>query len=197
MRSKFHYTFIALAICFGFGPFGAAFAQDDAAARVGLFDRHCYSRLPDLAGLEVHATENKWVALSGSKLDAFRPAVEPKVLKAWTFSEASNTYTVTVTASDMEEKSKSDFPNFADATNYACSLLLPGDKIKSPEIGIAMEKLIERKADETYDEGPWKVSAWSGQTDELLVLVYHYAPKSGAAGGLLSMTLFQKPATQP
>lgn len=166
-------------------------SKADAAQSVGLFDLLCYSTMPDIAAVEAHATEQKWQALTGKDLDAFRPAVETDLLRAWAFDDNGTRFQVTITQSPMDDQSKAEFPAYAEATNYACSLVLPAGPPASAEIGAEMEKLLERKPDEVYEDGPWKVSAWSGATAEIMVLLYHYAPKSGAPGGLLSMTVFQ------
>jgi hypothetical protein len=166
-------------------------ARADAAS-VSAFDEHCYAVMPDIAAVEAKAASEKWTALEGKELDAFRPAVEPQVLKAWTLDVAGKEHTVAVTQSAMDDQSKSDFPAFADATNFACSVLLPTDGAPPAEIGAALETLLTRKPDDAYDEGPFKVSAWTATTDKLMVFVYHYSPKTGHPGGLLSMIVFKK-----
>ena len=92
----------------------------------------------------------------------------------------------------MDAQAAKQMPAFADATAYACSLVLPGTSA-SKDIGAAMEKLMERKTDESYDQGRFTVSAWGGATEKLAVTIQHYPPKSGAPGGLLAVTLIQKP----
>lgn len=166
-------------------------AQDGLAAGVQLFDRICYSTMPSLSAVEAQATS--WRPITGAELDTFRPSVATDVLKAWKFEAEGGTYSVAVTRSPMDEQSKADFPKYKDATNFACSLVLPTDKPAPGVIAAGMAKLVERKPDAAYEEGPWSVSSWSGGNDKLFVLVYHYAPKSGAPGGLLSMTVFQRP----
>jgi len=174
----------------------AARAEDAAAGAPGpsvrLFDRLCYSTMPDIAAVEAQA-DASWQPVTGADLDAYRPSVPPEVLKAWRIDPASGGYAVAISKSPMDEQSKTDFPNYTDATNFACSIVLPADKTPPAAVGDGMQKLIERKPDATYEEGPWQVSSWSGGNDKLLVLLYHYAPKAGTPGGLLSMTVFQKP----
>lgn len=160
---------------------------------VGLFDRLCYANMPDIDEVETLAMNAGWEPVTGSDLDAYRPAAEPEVLKAWSFSDEGATFSLAVTRSAMDDQAKADFPAFADGINVACSLILTSSEAPSASVGTELEKLVERKADATYDEGPFEVSAWSGGNDALQVLLYHYAPKSGAPGGLLSMTVFQKP----
>ena len=169
-----------------------AHAEDAPGPSVRLFDRLCYSTMPDIAAVEAQA-DASWQPVTGADLDAYRPSVPPEVLKAWRLDPASGGYAVAISKSPMDEQSKTDFPNYADATNFACSVVLPADKTPPTAIGAGMQTLIERKPDATYEEGPWQVSSWSGGNEKLLVLLYHYAPKAGTPGGLLSMTVFQKP----
>ena len=167
-------------------------AQDGAAASVRLFDRLCYGTMPEIARVEAQA-DSTWQPITGKDLDAFRPAVAPEILKAWTLTSGAGTYSLAITKSPMDDQSKADFPKYEDATNFACSLVLPNDKTPPASVSAEMQKLIERKPDAAYVEGPWAITSWSGGNDRLLVLVYHYAPKSGSPGGLISMTVFQKP----
>ncbi len=167
-------------------------AQDGAAASVRLFDKLCYATMPEIGSVEAQA-DSTWQPITGKDLDTFRPAVAPEILKAWKLSAGGRTYSLAVTKSPMDDQSKLDFPKYADATNFACSLILPPDKTPPASVAAEMQKLIERKPDAAYVEGPWAITSWSGGNDRLLVLVYHYAPKSGSPGGLISMTVFQKP----
>lgn len=173
-------------------PGPGATPASDTGPSVRLFDRLCYSTMPDIAAVEAQA-DASWQPVKGADLDAYRPSVSPEVLKAWRLDPASGGYAVAISKSPMDEQSKTDFPNYADATNFACSVVLPADKTPPTAIGAGMQTLIERKPDATYEEGPWQVSSWSGGNEKLLVLLYHYAPKAGTPGGLLSMTVFQKP----
>lgn len=175
------------------GLAGPAMADRSAAHVVGLFDRLCYSTMPDIDAVETFAADGRWQAVTGNDLDAFRPAAEPDILKAWTFDDEGASFSLAVTRSPMDEQGKSDFPNFADATNAACSLVLTSTEAAPAAIGAEMESLVERKPDVTYEDGPFDVNAWSGGNERLQVLLYHYAPKSGVSGGLLSITVFQKP----
>lgn len=176
-------------------PMLAAPAMADRSAThvVGLFDRLCYSTMPDIDAVETLAADGEWQPVTGTDLEAFRPEAEPDVLKAWTFRDEDAGFSLAVTRSPMDEQGKADFPDFADATNFACSLVLSSVEATPAAIGAEMAKLVERKPDATYEEGPFEVNAWSGGNEQLQVLLYHYAPTSGAPGGLLSITVFQKP----
>ena len=115
-----------------------------------------------------------------------------KLLKAWKLEDFAVPYQVAVTQSDMDEQAKTDFPGFADAQSYSCSLILPA-KAPRAELSAAMQKLMERKPDETFDQGRLTFDSWNGQNDKTFVIINHMGVKNGGPGGLLSVTLMLKP----
>ncbi len=170
----------------------AATLSPAAVHVVGLFSRLCYETMPDTEAAESNVVGD-WKAVTGQQLDAFRPTAETTLLKAWTFSEEGGTFSFAISKAPMDEQGKADFPAFAEATNVACSLVLNTTKAPPAGILIELEKLLERPPDETYDEPPYNVSAWTGEAEGLLVVLYYYAPKSGDPGGVLAMTVFENP----
>lgn len=172
---------------------GQAQAQEKpgAARTVLLLDKLCYEMLPDLASLEKRAAKLKWTAITGSALKAFSPPVPPKVLKAWAFKDLGISFRIAVTQSALDEQSKKDFPEFAKAESYSCSLIIPA---KSPraEISAAMQKLMSRKPDESFDQGRMKIDTWGGKNEKHRVIINHMGAKNGAPGGLLGITLMVK-----
>lgn len=171
----------------------AVAAPSPAAAHVvGLFSRLCYETMPDTEAAESNVGDD-WKALTGQKLDAFRPTANTTMLKAWSFSDEGSAFSFAISKAPMDEQGKADFPAFAEATNVACSLVLNATKAPPASVLIELEKLLERQPDETYDEPPYNVSAWTGEAEGLLVVLYYYAPKSGDPGGVLAMTVFENP----
>ena len=90
----------------------------------------------------------KWPAITGAKLQQFRPAAEPKVLKAWSFTDLAKDFSIAISQSDMDALGKADFPDFATAQVYFCSLIMPAQSPRA-EVSAAMEALMTRKPDET------------------------------------------------
>lgn len=169
-----------------------ATASPQADHIVGLFSRLCYETMPDIAAAESNVGDD-WTAITGQGLEAFRPSAETTLLKAWTFSEGGSTFSFAISSGPMDEQGKADFPAFAEARNVACSLVLNATEAPSAAVLRGLEALLERKPDETYDEDPHDVSAWTGEAEGLLVVLYYYAPKSGVPGGVLAMTIFENP----
>lgn len=171
-----------------------ALAQDATAGRfVEIFDTRCLDPMPDIDLISTAAEAGKWTPVTGKGLDAYKPPVEPKRLAAWTFEDAGAAFSLAVTHSDLDEQGKADFPDFADGQSYACTLILPTDRAKPADVAASLTSLLDRPHDESYEEGPFQVSTWTGATEDRLVFVYHYAPKSGRPGGLLNLMIFEKP----
>ena len=126
------------------------------------------------------------------ELQQYAPPAPAKLLKAWKFADFAVPYQIAITHSDMDEQGKKDFPAFADAQSYSCSLILPA-KAPRAELAAAMEKLMQRKPDETFDQGRLQFDSWNGQNETTFVIINHMGVKNGAPGGLLSVTLMQKP----
>lgn len=176
-------------------PAGNARAQsaDAGAARyVALFDAACLEPMPDLGAVAAVAQAQAWTPVTGDALAAYKPPVPPTSIAAWTLKDNGQNLSVSVTASELDAQAKSDFPDFADGQSYACSLVLPPDRTKPDDVTAALTALLTRPHDTSYDEDPWTVIHWSAVTPERTVLVYHYRPRSGQAGGLLSLVMFEK-----
>lgn len=167
-------------------------AASSAARNVLLFDKLCYEMLPNLAGLEAHASKLKWTAITGRRLQAFAPPVKPKVLKAWAFEDFKTRFQIAITQSDMDEQAKKDFPAFTNAQAYSCSLILPA-KFPRAQMSAAMQKLMGRKPDENVEQGRLIIASWHGQDKTRKVIINHMGAKTGGPGGLLSVTLMVKP----
>lgn len=182
----------ALAVLLSTALARPASASPEAVHVVSLFSRLCYETMPDMAAAEAHVGDD-WTALDGKALEAFRPAAETTKLKAWTFSDGGGSFSFALSQSPMDEQGKTDFPAFADATNVSCSLVLNATEAPPPAVRTKLAELLEREPDETYDEDPFKVSAWTGEAEGLLVVLYYYEPQSGAPGGVLAMTVFVNP----
>lgn len=178
-------------LCLGLaGPSSAS--PEEAEHVVSLFSRLCYDAMPDLEAVEA-AVDPAWQPLTGADLEAFRPSADTTLLKAWSIMDGRRAFSLAISSGPMDEQGQADFPAFSDATNFGCSLVLKATEAPPSAIQVGLEKLLERKADEQFEQGPLSVSAWSGGSDKLMVILYHYAPKTGAPGGLLSMTVFLNP----
>lgn len=156
-----------------------------------LFDKLCYEMVPDFAALEKRAVALKWTAITGQRLQGFRPAATPKVLKAWSFNDLGVTHQIAISQSAMDAQGKKDFPVFADAQVYSCSLVLPA-KAPRAEVAAAMLKLMGRKPDESTPQGRLQFDIWGGEDKTRKVIIQHMGATNGGPGGLISVTLMLK-----
>ena len=94
-----------------------------AARTVKLFDLLCMTHVPNLETIARIASEN-FDEITGQALERYRPADEPEELRAWRFSEFGDEY-VLVTARSAPNAAAGEQPDFAQATSYDCTLVLP------------------------------------------------------------------------
>jgi hypothetical protein len=177
------------------GPAGAESgllpAEGGAARTVRLFDLFCMTHVPDLDTIAHIASEN-FEELTGAVLQRYRPAEEPEVLRAWRFSEFGAEFVLVTARSAPGVGAGPDEPDFAAATSYDCTLVLPDD---APQGGIRdeMTALMNRPPDDFLSAGPVSAARWKGRTPDMLVNVLHYGPANGDPGGGLKSVAFILP----
>jgi hypothetical protein len=161
------------------------------ARTVEMFNIYCLSQLPDLDGVRQAAGFGEFAQITGDELEPYQPAVPAEELHAWRFHDLGAEYVLTAARSKPDESFKKEAPAFAKSTSVACSLLFPATDPGEAVVKQLVE-LLGRPADETWDEGPMRVHAWSGQTSKLLSLVHYYAPARNGPAAVLSATTFVK-----
>lgn len=170
----------------------AELPPDAGAARtVAMFDIFCLSQLPDLEAIDRLAQAGEFEPVTGKELEKYQPEVKAEELKAWQYKDFEESFVLTTSRTLPDEQFKKDAPDFSDSTNYACSLVIPPQDAKDALLA-EMGKVMEREADENWDQAPFKAHSWSGKTDKLLVFVYYYAPLDGPKGGLLTANVSVK-----
>ncbi|MEC9368541.1 MAG: hypothetical protein VX871_07590 [Pseudomonadota bacterium] len=162
-----------------------------AERSVAMFNLFCLSRMPDIGDVARVAKAGEFTELQGDDLKPFQPEAPAEELRAWRYKDFEQEFALVTTRSKPDEEFKKQVPDFANSTSFACSLVLPA-KDASDDLLKGVETVMERKADENFDEGPFKVHSWSGQNDELMVNVLYYAPDKEKAGGLMSTVTFVK-----
>lgn len=170
----------------------AAQEKPGAARSVLLFDKLCYEMVPDFASLEKRAGALKWTPITGQKLQGFKPAAPAKVLKAWSFADLGVSHQIAISQADMDEQGKKDYPAFADAQVFSCTLVLPARKPRA-EVSAAMQKLMGSKPDETSAQGRVTFDVWGGEDKQRKVLIQHMGATLGGPGGLIGITFILKP----
>ncbi len=156
-----------------------------------LFELFCFNQLPEIAGIEKIAKAGGFTPLQGAELQKYQSDVPTEDLKAWKFNDLGGKYVLITAKTKPKAEELKDFPSFQGSTSYACTLFTPSN---DPSDGVQKEmvKIMERKADVSYDQGPLKVHSWSGQTETLLVNIFHYASAKGQKTVLLSGVTFVK-----
>lgn len=187
-------TMACFAVLFAWG--GPANAQElpekaGPERTAKLFELFCFNQLPDIAAIANIAKAGGFTPLEGAELQKYQSGVPAEDLNAWKFDDLAGKYVLITAKTKPGPEEMKDFPGFEGATSYACTLFTPSN---DPSEGVQKEmvKIMERKADGTFDQGPLKVHSWTGQTETLLVNIFHYASAKGRKTVLLSGTTFVK-----
>lgn len=161
--------------------------QPGAARTLWLFQVLCFDHIPDIGAIAVIAAEEGFEALEGPELRDYEPEAPAEELLAWRFEDFGELLVLSASRARPDADFRAQVPAFADSTAYACSLSNP---TPSRELLPAMTAMMGRPPDEAWEQPPAKVHSWSGESEELLILVYFYGALSGGPGGLLSATAF-------
>ena len=157
---------------------------------VGLFDFLCLKQLPDLNGIERAAGFGEFDQLTGEDLAPYAPQVPPEKLFAWRYHDHGEQFILTASQAKPDDEFKKKMPAFANATNTACSLLVPSAK-PDPLLG-ELTRVMGRAADQSWQEGPTRVYSWTHQRPDALSYVHYYAPENAGAKAVLSASVFVK-----
>jgi hypothetical protein len=181
-----------LALALSCAVIGEELPKEPGPARtVRMFDLFCLSLIPDVSRIAEAAAAGNFTELKVNKLEKYQPQVRADELRAWSYEDFGSEFVLTAARSKPDAQFKRDIPEFADSTNFACSLIIP---TKDPKEKVLKEMigLMEREPDEAWDEGPMRVHAWAGQTDKLLIYVNYYAPAKEGPSGIVGATTFVK-----
>ena len=157
---------------------------------IGLFDFLCLKQLPDLNGIERAAGFGEFDQLTGEDLAPYAPQVPPEKLFAWRYHDHGEQFILTASQAKPDDAFKKKMPAFANATNTACSLLVPSAK-PDPLLG-ELTRVMGRAADQSWQEGPTRVYSWTHQRPDTLSYVHYYAPENAGTKAVLSASVFVK-----
>jgi hypothetical protein len=157
---------------------------------IGLFDFLCLKQLPDLNGIERAAGFGEFDQLTGEDLAPYAPQVPPEKLFAWRYHDHGEQFILTASQAKPDDAFKKKMPAFANATNTACSLLVPSAK-PDPLLG-ELTRVMGRAADQSWQEGPTRVYSWTHQRPDALSYVHYYAPENAGTKAVLSASVFVK-----
>ena len=193
-RCIVRWSFVFASAIFYAGTFASGTASAEvkrgdgpsAMHSVWIFKTVCFDPMPDTAAVEKMAGTYGFRPITGAALQAFAPSASPQYLKAWEVDDHDRTFKVAVSIAGVDASTAEQFPKYAKGSATGCTVILPA-KDKPADVTAAMKVLAERDADTAYEAGPFNVTLWVGQTEQNVFLIYHYAPKSGQPGGLMSI----------
>ncbi|MGI9365821.1 MAG: hypothetical protein ACR2O8_11605 [Rhizobiaceae bacterium] len=158
---------------------------------VYVFNRICYAQVPNLAAIETMATKLAWRAMPADELEQFKSYDNPKVLLGWDAQVGERLFRVGITQSDLTDKMKETFPDFASGTATSCSIVLD-DQQDAAQFMPDMQALAGKDPISTdVQEGLLRTTTWAGGNEDLKVFLFAKAPPTGK-GGLLNVTILQK-----
>lgn len=164
--------------------------EEGAARTVGLFNFLCLKQLPDLGGIERAAGFGEFDQLTGEDLKPYMPQSPAEKLLAWRYHDHGERFILTAARSKPDDAFKKQMPAFANATNTACSLLVPSAK-PDPLLG-ELTRTMGRAPDSAWQEGATHVHTWTHQQGNALSYVHYYAPDKAGATAVLSASVFVK-----
>ncbi|MEL6375385.1 MAG: hypothetical protein AAFR04_15615 [Pseudomonadota bacterium] len=189
---------VAVAAATTFASTSTAFAgtverpkAPNALHSVWVFQTVCVNPMPSTSALEKMAKQFGFKPVTGKALQGFAPQAKPEYLKAWAFPDHARVFRVAVAISAVDAELGKNFPAYAKGKATGCTVVLPA-KDKPAMVTAGMQQLLERKPDETYPAGPFKVNVWINEARGNVLLVYHYAPANGKPGGLISLVTLTK-----
>ena len=166
-------------------------AEPGAARTVGMYDAFCLNSMPDISVTERAAKAGEFTEVKGKALDKYQPQVPADELKAWQYEDFGANFVLITSKARPDDQFKRDVPEFANSDTFSCSLMIPAGHGKQ-DVLKGMHEVIGRAADESYMQGAFRVHAWTGQTDSLLIIAYYYEPTRSGMQGILSTATFVK-----
>ena len=157
---------------------------------IGLFDFLCLKQLPDLNGIERAAGFGEFDQLTGEDLTPHAPDEPTQKLFAWRYHDHGERFILTAWQAKPDDDFKKQTPAFADATKTACSLRVPST---SPDVLLGeLTRVMGRAADQSWQEGPMHVYAWTHKRPDALSYVHYRVPENAGGTAVLSASVFVK-----
>ena len=183
---------------FGVYPVPMALSQtqaDELAAStidpVLVFNRVCYSRVPNIEAIREMATRFAWEKMGGEDLQGFTTWENPDVLEGWDVPLSGRIYRLGVVKAVPTDEMKQEFPEFSGGSAIACTLVLDGED-DADIINNRMTTLAGKEPSrKDISEGELTTQLWAGGNDELKVFLFAKSDKNNKAS-LLSVTILSK-----
>ena len=169
----------------------AAAAQARNPDPVFVFNRVCYSQVPNVQAIENLATQLAWRLLAKDLLQDFDPEKRAETLLGWQAQVGERLFQIGVTQGPVPAKMRESFPKFANGKATSCSMVLD-DQQPASEFLPNMQRLAGKEPIASdVEEGRLRTTTWAGGNDEVKVFLFAKAPPTGN-GGLLNVTVLTK-----
>lgn len=166
--------------------------QNQNQDAVFVFNKICYSQVPNLAAIETMAEKLAWHPLENDELEQFKPKQQrAEKLIGWNVQVGEKLYKVAVLQSALSKTMQKTFPAFANGTAISCSMILD-EQTNAKNFLPNMEKLAGKQpTQKNIIEGDLLSTMWSGGNENYKVFLFAKTPKNNK-GGLLNVLLLNK-----
>ncbi|MDJ0614595.1 MAG: hypothetical protein QNJ29_13070 [Rhizobiaceae bacterium] len=172
-----------------------AFAQSDAPTEdtdpVLVFNRVCYAQVPVLDNIRDMSARFAWEAMGGEDLKQFTTLENPDVLEGWDVRIAKRLYRLGIIQTDVTGNFKENFPDFANGSTTACTLILDG-RDNAEVILERMNTLVQKEpVSANVPEGDLLTTTWAGGNEDFKVFVFYKSDQKNKAN-LINVTILSK-----
>ena len=168
-----------------------AYSAGEDTDPVFVFNRICYSQVPNLDSIRSMARKLAWRAIKGEDLKQFTTIEKPSVLEGWDAQVGERLFRVAVVQSSMTAKMKDTFPGLGNGKATSCMLIL--DEQNDTKTFTANMRALAGKEPASKDvpEGDLLTTTWAGGNADIKVFLISKANNDGR-GGLLNVTMLTK-----
>lgn len=158
---------------------------------VFVFNRICYSQVPNLESIRNMARKLAWRAIKGEDLKQFTTIEKPNVLEGWDAQVGQRLFRVAVVQSPMTKEMKATFPGLGNGNATSCMIIL--DEENDPKVFTKNMRALAGKEPASKDvpEGDLLTTTWAGGNANVKVFLFSKANNEGR-GGLLNVTMLTK-----
>jgi len=172
-----------------------AFAQSDAPTEdtdpVLVFNRVCYAQVPVLDNIRDMSARFAWEAMGGDDLKQFTTLENPEVLEGWDVRIAKRLYRLGIIQTGVTGNFKENFPDFANGTATACTLILDG-RDNAEVILERMNTLVQKEpVSANVPDGDLFTSTWAGGNEDFKVFIFYKSDQKNKAN-LINVTILSK-----
>ena len=168
-----------------------AYTAGEDTDPVFVFNRICYSQIPNLDGIRSMARKLAWRAIKGEDLKQFTTIKDPSTLEGWDAQVGERLFRVAIVQSPMTLKMKETFPGLGNGNATSCMLVL--DEQNDTQVFTKNMQTLAGKEPASKDvvEGDLLTTTWAGGNADVKVFLISKANNDGR-GGLLNVTMLTK-----